>query len=166
MRKKVSTKLKSWDDVDQTLRVIGEIDLLVQEQEARLNEAIMKAKQAAAQEAAFHLEQKKNLEASIRLFAEEHREDLGDRKSNPLFFGTVSFRKSTKIITIANLKRVLELLKVHGLKTYIRTKETVDKEAMGALDDVTLKQVGCRRKIEDVFGYAVDYERIKKGEAA
>ncbi len=166
MRQKVKAALKSWGDVDEVLRTIGAIDLLVQESEARMNAAIMKAKEQAKADTEFSLEQKKNLELAVKQYGEAHREDLGAKKSIALNFGTVSFRKSTRIVTIANLKRVLELLKARHLAGFIRVKESVDKEAMAELDDQTLKSVGCRRKTEDTFGYEIDFEKIRKGEAA
>ncbi|MDA8085810.1 MAG: host-nuclease inhibitor Gam family protein [Nitrospiraceae bacterium] len=164
MRKRVTGALRTWQDVDDVLRGIGGIDLKLQAIEAEMNGAIMAAKDKAKKQAAFLLEQKAPLEASVKIFAEEHRDDLGAKKSMALNFGTVSFRQSTKIM-IRNVKRTLVLLKDKGFAWCVRTKEEPDKDQMKDLSDEELKSVGASRKAEDVFGYEVAYEKLK-GEAA
>ncbi len=165
MRKRVAgTKLKSWEEVDGALRQVGLLEVQRAQIEAAMNLRIMEAKEHAMAQAEPLLEKKAMLELAMKEFAEEHRVDFGDRKSRPLTFGTVSFRISTRIL-IANVKKCVEMLKALGLRKYLIVKETPNKEEMSALDDATLAKVGARRKIEDAFGYEVDYEKLKEAAA-
>ncbi|MDA8170289.1 MAG: host-nuclease inhibitor Gam family protein [Nitrospiraceae bacterium] len=161
MRKRVAaSKLKSWDEVDDCLKFVGLIDLKLQQIEGELNIAVISAKEAAAKAAAPLIEKKELLELAMKEYAEEHREDFGDRKSRALTFGTVSFRVSTRIL-ITNAKKCVEQLKALGLRKYLIIKESPNKDEMAALDDATLAKVGAKRKTEDAFGYEVDFEKLK-----
>ena len=162
-RKRVAeTKLKSWQEVDDVLRVVGLIDLKIQATETEMNEKIIAIKNEAKEKVESLKAKKDLLELSMKEYSSEHMLDFGDRKSMPLTFGTVSFRVSTAIRLIANAKRVVELLREHGLKKCIRIKEEPDKDQMAELDDATLRAVGARRKTEDAFGYEVNYEKLQE----
>jgi hypothetical protein len=41
-------------------------------------------------------------------------------------------------------------------------QEIPDKEKLKDLDDATLLQLGVRRQVKDVFGYDVNWEKIKE----
>lgn len=159
-RKRVESGLKSWEEADGALRQIGEIERRIEGFEAAGQKAIEQIKENVITEVKPLQEQRSALELQLQAFCEAHREEFKG-KSRVLNFGTVSFRKSTKII-IKGVKACIDALRKLGLKDYIRVKESPDKEKMKDLDDAVLIQVGARRQPEDVFGYEVNRERVKE----
>lgn len=159
-RKRLSSpSLASWDDVDQCLAEIGEIDRELGLIEAGQQEAIDKIK-AATKATAEPLQAKKaGLEAQIQQYAEANRGEFAKVKTRVLTFGAVGFRLSTKVV-IKRVADTLQALKDLGLKACIRTKEEVDKEAMKNLPLETLAAVGATLKTEDAFGYEINREKL------
>lgn len=161
-RKRIAgTRLDSWEGVDQALKSIGRLDIKLFDVEHDMNLKIIEAKEKAKRASEPLLEKKAALELAIKEFTEAHRDEFKKQRMRRLTFGSVSFRLSTKII-VRSAQKCVDALKSLGLGSYIRTKESPDKEAMKALDDETLKKVGARRKTEDAFGYEVDFEKIKE----
>lgn len=153
-----NARLRSWDEVDEALKAIGQIDREVAALEAALNERIELLKENTKQQVQPRLYEKEYLELQIKEFCEAHREDMVG-KSRKLNFGTVSFRQSTRIL-IKGVENCLAALKERGLWQCITVKESPNKPEMQKLDDMTLAEVGARRDIRDVFGYEVDMEKV------
>lgn len=158
-RIETGTTLQSWDEVDRCLAEIAAIDrelCLIETSQAEQIDAIRTASKAEADP----LQAKKTgLELAIKDYAEANRAEFAKVKTKELTFGSVGFRRSTKI----NIKRVadtLQALKDLGLTSCIRITEAPDKEAMKNLDTETLANVGAALRQEDVFGYEVRREEL------
>jgi phage host-nuclease inhibitor protein Gam len=82
-----------------------------------------------------------------------------DRKTVQVSFGIFGYRKST---TISVKKNTIGLLKKLHLEKYIRVKEEVNKEAIAALNDESLRQVDAVRKVKDDFFCEANKEEINK----
>lgn len=82
-------------------------------------------------------------------------------KTRVLTFGSVGFRLTTRIL-IKRVSETLQALKDLQFTSCIRVKEEPDKEAMKALSDETLAEVGAARRTENVFGYEINQERIRE----
>jgi len=160
-RKRVENGIKTWQEVDEALLVIGQLDRQIEQKEADLQEYIEELKGQTVADVKPLMEQKHALELQLQAFCEAHRDDLGQKKSRQLNFGTVSFRRSTKIV-IRGVRTCVELLKGLGLLDCLKVKETPDKERLRELDDTVLVKVGAKRVEEEAFGYEVDRERVKE----
>lgn len=161
-RKRIEgTTLNSWEEVDSTLQEIAAIDrdlLLVESAGNEKIEEIRKAMKCAAQP----LQDKKAaMELAIKEYCESNRMEFSKIKTKALTFGEVGFRLSTKII-IKRVAETLQALKDLQLFNCIRIKEEPDKEAMKTLTDETLAEIGAGRKIENVFGYTLNLEKLKE----
>lgn len=166
-RKKVEG-LNGWEGADQALRLIGIWERGIEAAEARMQEAIDKAKAKAKIEV-------KELQAAIKmqavvlnLFCLEHAAELGPKKSKQLNFGILGFRWSTRITLPrekTKLAEIIQKLKDLGRKQCIQVKETVLKEEVKKLDagDLSdLEGVGVRKQAGDAFFYEVKRERIQE----
>lgn len=154
------TALENWNDVDASLREIGRLDRDLAMIEAAANEAIDRVKAETKESAAPLHDKKTSLELAIKEYCEANRVEFAKIKSKELTFGSVGFRLSTRIL-IKRVAETLQALKDLSLTHCIRIKEEPDKEAMKALTDETLAEVGAGRKTENVFGYELNLERIK-----
>lgn len=152
--------LASWEAVDGCLKKIGEIDNKLKKIEADMNDEITRAKAKADDKSKLYLEEKKQLELLIKDFAETNRMDL-DGKTKTMTFGSLGFRKSTSII-VKKAKAVLIALRAMGMDDCINVKESVNKEALRGYSDDVITKVGCVKKVDDVFWYEPDFEKLEQ----
>ncbi len=154
------TALKSWEEVDLNLKEIGELDLQKEAIEADMNLKISDIKLEAADKIKPLLESKEKLEMQIKEFVEENRADIKG-KTMALNFGQTGFRQSTKII-IRSIASVLKMLKAKGMADCITIKEEVSKDKLKEYSDEVIASVGARKKVEDIFWYEVNREKLSK----
>ncbi len=131
--------------------------------EAEMNEGIDRLKAEAAAKAQPLTARRKELESALATFGQLNKGELfSRRKSRELAFGTIGFRRATKLVTRPKLTLaiVLEKLKEYGFTDAIRTKESVDKDAMRDWPDERLEIVGMQRKVTDEFFIELKAEEI------
>lgn len=165
-RKKLNMiTLHSWQECDEALRTIGEHTRDVAAIEGVMNEQIANAKAIAADKAAPLKEQIAELELALRDYAMTHRDDMDGRKSKQLTFGTVGFRRSTRIALPSAKEKVAAIvarLKSKGMTDCIVQPDArVDKDALKKYSAEQIAEVGATLTVEDVFGYDVNAERLK-----
>lgn len=158
-RRLEDTALKSWTEVDDTLREIGRIDLEIESMEAEYNRKITDLKEELANQAQPLQERKAFLERLVKEFAETHRDGLDGKKSRELNFGRIGFRQSTKLI-LRNVKAIIAALKARGMTDCIVIKEQVSKDTLKKYDPATVEAVGAKIKTEDVFWYEVNRDKL------
>ncbi|MEF2968335.1 host-nuclease inhibitor Gam family protein [Paenibacillus sp. M1] len=156
--------LKSWDDVDLTLKEIGECQLAVERIEAEMNAKISDIKLSAEMEAKPHKERIKLLELQMKEFIDENRDDLGNRKTKEINFGRAGYRKSTKIglpRAAAKLAEVIRRIKEFGMTDCIvQPPEKIDKDNLKKYPESDILKVGATLTIDDIFWYEVDREKL------
>ena len=133
--------------------------------EKQLNDAgIDEAKQQAEIDARVYLENNAKLERQIRAYAETHREDMEGKKTKVLNFGSVGFRKSTKIILPKKgpkLHALIQQLIHRGMTDCIKqTEPAVDKNALGKYPTEDIIGVGASISVDDVFWYEPDRDKL------
>ena len=154
-------ELKSWDDVNKALKEIGECEIGIETLEADMNREINDAK-AKAEKLGNPLKTAISvLEAQIKAFVEENKDDMEGR-SKEMNFGTVGFRKSTRIsYSTKKTDEILEKLKKYNMLNCINVKESINKEALILYPVKEINKVGAKKIEEDNFYYEADRERIK-----
>ena len=150
--KPVVFHIKDWSDADKIVRNVGILQQQIIEAEASAKEEIDRIKAGLAKKVKPWQDNIKLNVSSIEAFAESHKTDFKKQRSRKLNFGVIGWRKST---SVSIKKTTLELIKkafsTAKQKVYIRTKETVDKDALAKLTDEQMASVGARRKEKDVF---------------
>lgn len=156
--------LKNWEEVDLNLKEIGELQRNIEQFEADMNARIADIKLAAELEAKPHQERIKVLEAEIKDYTDQNRDDLGSKKTKEMGFGKLGFRKSTKVSLPSakgKLEEIIRKLKNYGMKDcVIQPPEKIDKEALKKYPANDLVKVGASLKVDDVFWYEVDREKL------
>jgi len=156
-----------WDDVDQALAVICDNQRSIEAIEAEMQEAIDAAKAAAELKARVYIDNNARLERQIKLFAEDHRDDMDGKKSKTLNFGSLGFRKSTKIKVPkapAKLAEMIRLLLERNMNDcVVQPPAKVDKDALRKYPADDILNVGGGVESTDVFWYEVDRELIERG---
>jgi len=150
---------RNWDEVNQALKEVGDIDRNVVHIEADMNKKINEIKADAERDASSLLERKKVLETNIQQFTESCSDEFSSSKSKKFMYGTVGFRKTSSIIT-RNVKAILEALKQNRMTDCILVTEKLNKEELEKYDDKALGKIGAKRKVEDKFFYEISEERV------
>lgn len=151
--------LNTWDDADRTLRRIGEIDRDLELITGDLNDTIDAAKAKAAADSATYIAEKKALELLLKRFCDAHRGDLGKAKSRELVFGTISWRKSVRLV-IPNPAATLAKLKALRWLHLIKVEESLINKGLRKLSESELARIGAGLDSADVWGYEVDKTAI------
>lgn len=161
-RKKViksESALVSWEQVDEALLNIGLLEREIEQRENELNEYLEELKKQTVAEVQPLLAQKTYLENQIKDFCLARRTEM-DGKSRKLNFGTVGFRRSSRVV-VAQVEECLARLQELGLWDCIRMKKSVDKARLKGLDELTIEKVGARLVVEEVFAYQLDHQKVE-----
>ncbi len=138
-----------------TMAEVAAIDRKLKALKVAMNERIAAAKEDAGNLSAPLEERKKKLEDGLAVFAKLNKAAFfsGPQKSLDLGFGVIGFRASSKVVQQNGISETttLELLHKYSLLDVIRTKEEVNKAAMGTWSDEKLETVGLRRQRSDGF---------------
>jgi len=122
---------QSLDDVQASIKLIGDLQREHTRIFANLNDAIAALTDSATPELNALSDRIKSLQAGVQTWCEAHREEIcGKGKTANLITGEVSWRQRPPSIRISGVDAVLAWLKVQGMALFIRTKEEVNKEAM------------------------------------
>ncbi len=161
-RKRIASpqQIKTLDDANLALSEIGTLELHLEGIDGEASQAIGKIKEKAAKAGERARHRIKELEAALALYAEYNKLELfSEKKTIELSYGTIGFRKSTKV---SIKKTTLDLLKKLFPGKGIRTKEEVDKDALAEFADEELAQVDAAKVEDDVFGYEVNRDEVNK----
>jgi len=155
-------QIRDWAEADKLVGAIGELQAGIEEREQKARIAIDEIKAALAAGVKPIRETIEHSVASLEAYATAHRDELGKARRKKLALGSVGWRKSTSIrVKGTTLERIKAVFSAAKARILIRTKETVDKEALAKLTDEALASIAARREEKDVF-----YVEPSKVEAA
>ncbi|WP_293719865.1 host-nuclease inhibitor Gam family protein [uncultured Phascolarctobacterium sp.] len=152
--------LQSWEEVDQHLRRLGEIGNRISRLEADYNDKVTELKGKVDEKVKPLILEKEQLERQIKDYAECNRLDLNG-KTKVMTFGQLGFRQSTSII-VRKAAAVIKALKEKGLTGCINIRESVNKDELRKQTDDVISAVGAVKKVEDVFWYEPDFEKLNQ----
>ena len=105
------------------------------------------------------------LELALRDYAQTHRDDMDGRKSKLLTFGSVGFRRSTRISLPSAKEKVAAIVARLRAKDMadcvVQPEPRVDKDALKKYGAEQIAEVGATLIVEDVFGYDVDAAKLE-----
>lgn len=171
-RKRMEDKpaLKSWADVDKALMEIAQQENALADIENEMDKQIQGIKMIADQEAKPHKDRISKLAKDIKEYVEEHRADLGNKKSRELTFGECGFRLSTKVELPKEkeaLEALIQRLRTRKMADCLTSTVKVNKDALKQYGKEVVHAVGAVWKQKDVFWYDTNHEtldRLEQGE--
>lgn len=159
-RKRVTEpQLKSWEEVDACLKVMGDAENQISVITAEMNAAIAEAKKEAEEKAAQYKEMIKQNEGKIKEFTTIRKEELKG-KSRQLTFGTVGFRQSTKLLLPSDTAEVILRLRENGMADCINVKETINKDTVKSYPEEEIMRIGGYLQRADSFWYETDKDTL------
>lgn len=151
--------LKSWDEVDATLKRIREAELEMSKISADIEKSIIDIKERAEKQLAPYKNELKKLELQIKEYVTLNKDELKG-KSREMTFGTVGFRMSTKVVLPKVVDKMIKQLKKLGMGDCVNVKESVNKDILKTYDEKTILLVGASLKKEDTFWYETRQEEL------
>lgn len=159
-RKRVTeSQLRSWEEVDGCLKVMGDAENQISIIEAEMNAAIATAKKEASEKAAEYKELIKQNEGKIKEFTTINKEELKG-KSRQLTFGTVGFRQSTKLLLPQDTGEVIVRLRENGMVDCINVRETINKDTVKSYPEEEILKIGGYLQRADTFWYETDKDSL------
>ncbi|OHD21252.1 MAG: hypothetical protein A2Y38_05505 [Spirochaetes bacterium GWB1_59_5] len=155
--------LRDWDEVNQCLRKMGELDIEKETLDGRLTLEINDVKGRYSVWAEEVIAERRGIEALVKGFVETRKAEFVKVRSKELDFGTVAYRVVSSIPTpraADKLSAIVRAVKAMGMSC-LRTKEEIDKEALESLSDMELAKIGLTRKVEDKLRIEPKMEAIK-----
>jgi len=144
--------ITGWGQADDLVREIGKLQRRIEDAQNYATAEIEKIKAGLAKEVKTSQEQIKKILASLEVFAGQHKAEFGGQKTWKLNFGTLGWRKSTiTIVGKKTLEFIKQFLSSNLQKELIRTREFINKEAVGKLTEEQLAEIEARREEKDIF---------------
>jgi phage host-nuclease inhibitor protein Gam len=155
--------VNSWDDVDNALKRLGEIEIQGAKISGDATLEINVIKEKAKKEAEGLESEKTHLEKLVTIYCESQKAEFAKKRSKEFNFGTVGFR-TVKNVSLPRDKTktaaLLKSLKAFGLNDCIAYEEKADKEKINELADETIVKLGLKRTVKDSFRIIPAIEKI------
>lgn len=166
MGKKVLTTLQNWDEVNEAMKKLGELNIEKQKLEGEQTIQINEIKAHAANVAGVLNDEIKKIEKDIERFAEANKEAFAKTRNKKLNFGRIAFKVTKSVSCSANfVNSAIKVLKSFGLDNCIRIKEELNKDAIKDLDKDAqvvsiLTKAGITIKTADKITIEPDYIKL------
>lgn len=173
MARKRATTLKTFEDADTALLALGRHQAVIQKAEATMNLELQTIRDTYERKLEAIRQEILAIEENLELFAQDHKEEFGKKRSKDLVHGRIGFRYTPPRVALLGRgytwEKVIELLKTLRFgKAYLRTVVEVDKERILAdhsaqdLSDHELARAGMRVAQRDTFAYEIKWETINQ----
>lgn len=120
-------KIRSWQEADEALRTMGLAEIAKTKVEARMNEAIDRAKKSAVEDSQPHLAAIAALESELRAFFEANR---GKSRSRTLTFGALALRAGARVVELTQPEKTVIWRLATGLRKYLRETFAINRQAL------------------------------------
>lgn len=158
----------TWDDVDQALRRLGEIEAAVDRINGDALVRINEVKEEAKTRAVDLTKEKFALEKAVQAFCEERKAEFAKVRHKKLTFGEIGYRLVRSVPVPRAKDKVAALLKAlraFGCQECIQVEEKPIREQIEKLDDATIAKLGLKRSVADSFRIVPDTTAIQEDAA-
>ncbi len=148
MAKKKESIYKTWEEVDSSLKKLGELQINKSKLEGKMNTKMNEIKEEYTTKGNIIIKEIKGIEKEISRFCEQNKEAFVKKRKKELNFGSISYKLNKKVVC-CNLPSAIKALKHLNLDFCLRIKEEIDKDKIKGLDSNTLTKIGVQIVKED-----------------
>lgn len=165
MKQPIDEKSDDFRNLINLMSVFSESTHRVSEMESAINSELLNMMDEMKKEYSDLQRAMTEAETAIELIARRHPEWFKSKKSVATPYGTLSFRKTTKLEVPNEEASVLLVEQADDLPSeeYLRQETTLNLEALEKLDDAVLRRLRIRRVTDDSF--SVKAARVNIGKA-
>ncbi len=159
---KLDCHLKSWNDVDATMKQVAECERVMSDLTNDMNTELDEIKRRYAEQAKPVQEKIDHYSADICQYVTENRAEM-EGKTKELNFGRTGFRISTKLKYSKGVKAadvVVSLLRL-GLQNCVKTTQTVIADTLKKQPLEVLSEVGAYLDKKDEFWFETKQDVIQ-----
>lgn len=155
---KEQTSLKSWDEVNEKLHRIAEINAVTKKFKAQADLKHLSIDKQLEGETSSLLDEKLSVERDIELYCKDHRDEFANARTRTLNFGLVQLRwLPERVVVLAKwtIDKVIEEIKRQRITSFIRVKEELNRDEIKAayLGENGLRKLGLALKQDEEFYY-------------
>lgn len=122
MARKIESSYQNWDEVNEAMKRLAELNVSKNRLETEQNSRIDAVKKEITLQAEPILKEIDKLKKDIMRFAEQHKDEFTQKRTKIMTFGKISFR-FTKSVSCSDVKSAIRSLKTFALDKYLRIKE-------------------------------------------
>lgn len=148
MAKKKESSLKNWEEIDSSLKKLGELQIQKTNLDNELTEKVNELKLKYTSQSSLIQTEIKQIEKEISRFCEQNKDTFLNKRNKKLNFGLISYRLSEKVVC-SRIGAAIKALKQLNYDWCIRTKEELDKDEVKKLDSNILTRIGVQIVKED-----------------
>ncbi|MBQ2872344.1 host-nuclease inhibitor Gam family protein [bacterium] len=148
MAKKKESSLKNWEEIDSSLKKLGELQIQKTNLDNELTEKVNELKLKYTSQSSLIQTEIKQIEKEISRFCEQNKDTFLNKRNKKLNFGLISYRLSEKVVC-SSIGAAIKALKQLNYDWCIRTKEELDKDEVKKLDSNILTRIGVQIVKED-----------------
>lgn len=141
-RKKKESIYTSWNEIDQQMRKIGELEIKKSKLEGEMNIKVNEIKNQYDTQSKQISEEIKTIKNEITRYCEQKKDEFLDKRSKKLTFGTVAYRISESVNFLNEESSIIKSLMSLNYDFCLRTKTEIDKEQVKTLDNNILAKIG------------------------
>lgn len=148
MAKKKESTFKNWEEIDTSLKKLGELQIQKTNLDNELTEKVNELKLKYTSQSSLIQTEIKQIEKEISRFCEQNKDIFIKQRNKKLNFGQISYRLTEKVVC-ESVAAVIKSLKQLNYDFCIRTKEELDKDEVKKLDSNILTRIGVQIVKED-----------------
>lgn len=148
MAKKKESTFKNWEEIDTSLKKLGELQIQKTNLDNELTEKVNELKLEYTSQSSLIQTEIKQIEKEISRFCEQNKDIFIKQRNKKLNFGQISYRLTEKVVC-GSVAAVIKSLKQLNYDFCIRTKEELDKDEVKKLDSNILTRIGVQIVKED-----------------
>ena len=159
MAKKTESIYKSWQEVDDAMKVLGEKSVALTKLEGEQTVQINEIKSKTLKKAGDLKNDITLIQKNIERFADAHKSEFLQKRTKKLNYGTISYRIVKKVVCSA-VDDAIKCLRALNMDFCIRTKMELDKDVLIEQDEKLLQKANISIKTEDKIKIEPNFEKL------
>jgi len=141
----MKNEINSWEEVDQALKKLGQLDFEIEQREARLTGIIQKAQERYKPAIEKISQETEALTQAIQEFATKHKTDFDGKQTKILNFGEVSFRLGKPSYEfLKSEEEIADVLLRMGENKCVKIEMKIIKNSLKNIAESTLCRLGVK----------------------
>lgn len=137
--------IQNWDDIDQALKQLGLVDYEIEQNEARMTNAIDKIKERYKERLEGKYAESAELIQLIQNFCSRHKSDFAGKQTKNLNFGQVSFRvNKSSYVFLKSESEIADALLRMKKTDCVKVEKKIIKNSLKNLGDSILHKLGIK----------------------
>ena len=159
MAKKTESIYKSWQEVDDAMKVLGEKSVALTKLEGEQTVQINEIKSKTLKKAGDLKNDITLIQKNIERFADAHKSEFLQKRTKKLNYGTISYRIVKKVVC-SDVDDAIKCLRALNMDFCIRTKMELDKDVLIEQDEKLLQKANISIKTEDKIKIEPNFEKL------